>query len=206
MVRANEYRVFDLASCEPGRQRARCRRPPPGKRRQNLVADVHGVGRVLHAREHREERRIEARRHVDQELIDLLLRHDQLLVEIRRLAEGQRARSSRSPPSPCRSRRTPARETRRSPTAACRSSTGRARTAGPSGGGSVRNRRGRRRPGLPAAPVLLDQRQHLIRRHVAGDDDRRVLRRYQRSKNIFEYAYSFGMFSMSRMNPIVVCL
>ena len=30
--------------------------------------------------------------------------------------------------------------------------------------------------------------------------------RYQRSKNTFEYAYSFGMFSMSLMNPIVVCL
>ena len=30
--------------------------------------------------------------------------------------------------------------------------------------------------------------------------------RYHRSKNSFEYAYSFGMFSMSRMNPIVVCL
>src|SRR5437868_439758 len=30
--------------------------------------------------------------------------------------------------------------------------------------------------------------------------------RYQRSKNNFEYAYSFGMFSMSLMNPIVVCL
>ena len=30
--------------------------------------------------------------------------------------------------------------------------------------------------------------------------------RYQRSKNSFEYAYSFGMFSMSLMNPIVVCL
>src|SRR5580704_16281808 len=30
--------------------------------------------------------------------------------------------------------------------------------------------------------------------------------RYQRSKNSFEYAYSFGMFSMSPMNPIVVCL
>src|SRR5262252_5328261 len=30
--------------------------------------------------------------------------------------------------------------------------------------------------------------------------------RYQRSKNTFEYSYSFGMFSMSWMKPIVVCL
>jgi hypothetical protein len=30
--------------------------------------------------------------------------------------------------------------------------------------------------------------------------------RYHRSKNVFEYAYSFGMFSMSVMNPMVVCL
>src|SRR5262245_14006430 len=30
--------------------------------------------------------------------------------------------------------------------------------------------------------------------------------RYQRSKNTFEYSYSFGMFSMSLMNPMVVCL
>src|SRR6185369_6049253 len=30
--------------------------------------------------------------------------------------------------------------------------------------------------------------------------------RYQRSKNSREYAYSLGMFSMSRMKPIVVCL
>src|SRR5436309_3296835 len=30
--------------------------------------------------------------------------------------------------------------------------------------------------------------------------------RYHRWKNSFEYAYSLGMFSMSLMNPIVVCL
>src|SRR5215467_3687939 len=30
--------------------------------------------------------------------------------------------------------------------------------------------------------------------------------RYQRSKNSLEYAYSFGMFSMSLMKPMVVCL
>ena len=30
--------------------------------------------------------------------------------------------------------------------------------------------------------------------------------RYQRWKNSFEYSYSFGMFSMSLMKPIVVCL
>jgi hypothetical protein len=29
--------------------------------------------------------------------------------------------------------------------------------------------------------------------------------RYQREKNVFEYAYWFGMSSMSSMKPIVVC-
>ena len=105
MVRAKEYLVFDLASCRRAGSRTM---PPaaPGKRPENLVAHVDGVGRVLHTREHREQRRVETRRHVDQKLIDLLLGHDELLVEVGRLAEARSCRSSRRRPIPCRSRRT----------------------------------------------------------------------------------------------------
>ncbi len=40
----------------------------------------------------------------------------------------------------------------------------------------LRNDRGVCAARLPASPVLLDHRQHLLRRHVAGDDDGGVLR------------------------------
>ena len=172
---------------------------------EDLVAHVHRVRGLFHAGEHREQRRIEARRHVHVELVDFLLGDDEPLVQIGGGAEVERA-------DHLHRRRVLAGFVERRPRKRDRDVGERAARPGHVRvGGALRvqalwGSRPSCRRRSARDPSIFNDRHHLFGRDISGHHDGRVCGRYQRSKNTFEYSYSFGMFSMSAMKPIVVCL